>query len=127
VREACAKQIFPPVGEDSHSFQVNIFIWLLANNKILTREPGQKRVVVEDIRLACNEQESIKHFFYCCVAQFFKKKYEIIGLSVGNDFESVARFWLGGKKFKAVNVCTSVALWTFVLLHPRVIYNPLGW
>jgi hypothetical protein len=64
--------------------------------------------------LFCYETESVRHlFFECCVAKvFWKNIYEIIGLSVGADFELVAKVWLGEKKFKAVNVCTTAALWT---------------
>jgi hypothetical protein len=33
---------------------------------------------------------------------------EILEISVGYDFESVAKLWVLGNKYKLVNVCTSM-------------------
>jgi HJR/Mrr/RecB family endonuclease len=45
------------------------------------------------------------------VAKFFWQNIsDIIGLKVGDDFESVAKYWLSEKKFKTVNVCTIVVI-----------------
>jgi hypothetical protein len=51
--------------------RLHIFFWLLANNKIFTRDNLAKRRNVKDGScLFCNENESDCHlFFYCCVAR----------------------------------------------------------
>jgi hypothetical protein len=37
---------------------------------------------------------------------------EVVGVNIGADFESVAKKWLGKKKFKYLNVCTAAMFWT---------------
>jgi hypothetical protein len=56
----------------------------------------------------CCELESVKHLFFdCCVGQsLWVQLSEILGLEVGNDFESLAKMWLSEKRFSVVNVCT---------------------
>jgi hypothetical protein len=53
-----------------------IFLWLLANNKILTKENLPKRRKVENIScLFCNENETSGHLFFlllCCPGFFGK-------------------------------------------------------
>src|SRR4051812_18780695 len=50
---------------------LHIFLWLLANNKTLTRDNLSKRRHVEDkTRVFCSENKSVNHlFFYCFVAK----------------------------------------------------------
>jgi hypothetical protein len=48
--------------------RIHIFLWLLANNKTLTRDNLAKRREVEDGScLFCIEQESTKHLFLSVV------------------------------------------------------------
>ena len=51
--------------------RIHIFLWLLSNNKTLTRTNLAKRRHVEDITcLFCNENESVHHLFFrllCCL------------------------------------------------------------
>jgi hypothetical protein len=90
--------------------RVHIFLWLLANNKTLTRDNLEMRKKLDDNRcLFCNELESVSHlFFECCVAQFIWGVItEISGKVIGTDFQSVARFWVADKKIKVLNVCST--------------------
>jgi hypothetical protein len=87
--------------------KIHIFLWLLANNKLLTRDNVCKRREVEDKTcLFCNEHESIHHLFFDCVvakvilghiAAIFDKPIE-------SDFESVARWWLSENKHSVLNI-----------------------
>jgi hypothetical protein len=66
------KQVFTPVmWKIPVPPRLHIFLWLLANNKALTRDNLAKRRQVDDKTcLFCNENESLSHvFFKCCVAQ----------------------------------------------------------
>jgi predicted metal-binding protein len=95
--------------------KLHIFLWLLANNKNLTKDNLAKRRKLEyGSCLFCTESESVTHlFFECCVAQvFWRISYEIIGRNLSADFESVAKFRLSERKFKSLNVFTSTVLWT---------------
>jgi hypothetical protein len=37
---------------------------------------------------------------------------KILGISVGRDFESIAKLWLRDKQFKYINMCNAAVLWT---------------
>jgi hypothetical protein len=68
------KQVFTPaMWKIMVSPRVNIFLWLLANNKTLIRDNLAKRRAIEDgTCLFCFEKDSVKHlFFECCIARAF--------------------------------------------------------
>jgi hypothetical protein len=73
VSDRGVRQIFTPVvWKIPAPSRLHIFLWLLANNKILTRDNLAKRRHVEDMScLFYTEPELANHlFFKCCVAQF---------------------------------------------------------
>jgi len=87
----------PAVWKLSVSPRVHIFLWLLYNNKILTRDNLQKKRDVEDKScLFCCEDETVNHlFFECCVAKLiWNWVSEVVGVRVGDDFESIGRWWI---------------------------------
>jgi hypothetical protein len=109
---------------------VHIFLWLLANNKTLTRDNLAKRKPLDDKTcLFCSERESISHlFFACCVAKLFWQTIaEVTVLDLGADFESVARFWISEKKHRIVNICTAAALWALWKLRNEVCLQGVRW
>jgi hypothetical protein len=79
----------------------HIFLWLVTNNKILTRDNLAKRKKVDDMRcLFADESESVSHlFFNCCVAQI---TWSVCLRCVEGktDFESVVKLWLNDKSLK---------------------------
>ena len=82
-------------------------LWLLANNKILTRDNlANRRTVDDQTCLFCSEPESCHHLFFdCFVAKLIWPVIsEMVGVEVGADFESVARWWLSNNKNAALNV-----------------------
>jgi hypothetical protein len=116
VNNRGVKQVFTPVvWKIIVPPRLHIFLWLLTNNKTLTRDNLAKRRHVEDLTcLFCSEYEFVHHiFFECCVATApWSIVSEIMQVSVGADFESVAKLWLREKKYKDINTCTSAVLWT---------------
>jgi hypothetical protein len=114
VNDRGVRQIFTPVvWKILVPSRLHVFLWLLGNNKVLTRDNLSKRKVDNMNCLFCNEQEIVSHLFFdCCVAKvFWKQIAEVCGKSLGTDFESVAKWWLHDKKMKTTNVCTTAALW----------------
>jgi hypothetical protein len=101
INDRRVKQVFTPVMWKIHvPPRILIFLWLLANNKTLTRNNLAKRREVSDMTcLVCNEYETTDHlFFSCCVVkQFWCVISEITGAPVSLDFESMAKWWLHGK------------------------------
>jgi hypothetical protein len=66
--------VFTPIMWKFHvPPRIHIFLWLMANNKTLTRDNLAKRKKVEDgTCMFCAKQESVRHlFFECCVAKVF--------------------------------------------------------
>jgi hypothetical protein len=58
------EQIFTPVWKIHIPSRVHIFLWLLANNKVLTRDNLAKRKSDDDKTcLFCSEFESVTHLF----------------------------------------------------------------
>lgn len=52
------------------SLRLHISMWLLANNKVLTRENMTNRRKVDDQScLFCSELEIVNHFYDCCVVK----------------------------------------------------------
>jgi hypothetical protein len=76
-------------------------LWLVVNNRALTRDNLAKRRKVEDENcLFCLERESIHHLFFDCVVakQCWTIISEIVGCQVGGDMVEVGKFWLSNKK-----------------------------
>jgi hypothetical protein len=68
---------------------VHIFLWLLANSKVLTRDNLAKRRQVHDLSCQfCSETESTSHlFFECCAAKvFWQTISEITNVNLGLVF-----------------------------------------
>jgi hypothetical protein len=66
VNDTGVIQVFTPVMWKIHvPPRLHIFLWLLANNKILTRDNLAKRKQIDDKAcLLCNEFESVGHLFF---------------------------------------------------------------
>jgi hypothetical protein len=72
INDRGIKQVYTPVmWKISVSPRLHIFLWLLANNKLLTRDNLVKRKKLDDVScLFCVEPESVCHlFFECCVSK----------------------------------------------------------
>jgi hypothetical protein len=95
--------------------RIHIFLWLLANNKVLTRDNLAKRRDVDDKTcLFCKEYETIHHlFFECCVAQLmWEHVADITGFPTFIDFATLGNFWVLGRKYAEFNVLSSTVIWT---------------
>jgi len=81
--------------------RIHIFLWLMANNKTLTRSNLVKRQNLDDLScLFCAESETVHHLFFECYVPttMWLILSEIFGRNLGTDFESVARWWISNKK-----------------------------
>lgn len=74
---------------------------MASNNKLVTRDNVVKRRELNNQTcMFCCEVETIKHvFFDCCIAHVIWQEIStIVGKDVGQDFESVACWWVSNKK-----------------------------
>jgi hypothetical protein len=95
--------------------RVQIFLWLLAKNKVLTRDNlAKRREVSNKTCLFCNELETVHHLFFdCCVAKrIWLILSEFLELSGSWNFEFIATKWVAEKKHRCINIVTSTALWS---------------
>jgi hypothetical protein len=72
----------------------------------------------------CSENGTVHHlFFECCVARaIWSELSNLLNVTIGYNFELVAKLWLSGKKFYTVNVCSSTVLWSIWKLRNKMIF-----
>jgi hypothetical protein len=110
--------------------RVHFFLWLLTQNKTLTRDNVGKRKQVDDKScLFCNELESTHHLFFDCVVarQVWANISECLDLQCGDGFESIGKMWLSTKKFMIANIFTSAALWGLWKLRNYLCFQDGRW
>jgi hypothetical protein len=69
--------------------RLQFFLWLVSNNRVLTRDNLSKRQEVSDPTcLLCNEMEFVTHlFFECCVAKLvWSSISDLLGVNQGGKF-----------------------------------------
>ncbi|WVZ69867.1 hypothetical protein U9M48_018590 [Paspalum notatum var. saurae] len=85
--------------------RVHFFLWLLSQNKVLTRDNlAKRREVSDDKCLFCCEKESVHHLFFECMVSrnMWKVVSEALGVSVENNFLAIGRMWLSNKKLEVL-------------------------
>jgi hypothetical protein len=110
--------------------RIQIFLWLLSKNKLLTRDNLAKRRNVDDRTcIFCAEPESIHHLFFdCCVARgLWLELTECLNLNVAWSYEAVASLWLANKKHWLTNVIFAAALWCCWKLRNKICFQGDSW
>jgi hypothetical protein len=131
INDSGNKQVYTPVmWKVSIPSRIHIFLWLAANNKVLTRDNLAKRKTVDDaLCMFCLETESVHHLFFgCCIAKLMWSHLpDMSNRIIGADFESVAGLWLCEKKFKALNICSSAILWSLWKMRNLLCFQGKKW
>jgi hypothetical protein len=69
--------------------------------------------VIPLVSYVLRRNQSITCFFDYCIAKIIWECIsELLNLRLGQDFESVAHFWLANKRHKVTNVVSSAILWS---------------
>lgn len=95
--------------------RVQMFLWLLMNNRTLTRDNLAKRQKLKDETcLFCEEKETCQHLFFdCAVARrLWQVVSDITGIATVTDLECIGRFWLSNKQNSLLNLVTSAVIWS---------------
>jgi hypothetical protein len=116
------KLIVPP--------RIHFFLWLLSKNKLLTRDNLEKRKNLDDAScLFCSDKETIDHMFFDCIVA--KRAWtvisRIIGMQVGESYESIAKLWLCNKIFGITNMVTSTVCWSIWKLRNAICFQDTPW
>ena len=109
---------------------IHVFLWLLANNKILTRDNLAKRRTVDDLTcLFCSEDETCHHLFFdCFVAKLvWPVISDMCGIRLGDGFDSIAKLWLSNSRNSAVNVVCAAVLWALWKLRNDMCFQGKTW
>jgi hypothetical protein len=107
-----------------------VFLWLLANNKILMRDNLAKRREVDDKScLFCSETETAGHLlFECCVARnLWEVVAEIVDRPLVTDFESMAKWWITHKSCNSDNVFYTAVVWSVWNLRNKLCFQGQCW
>jgi hypothetical protein len=118
--------VFGNLGFPQNSF----FVWVLFNNKLLTRDNLEKRRKVEDlICLFCKEKETISHLFFDCVAarQACMLLSEVVDFDMGLDYETMSKCWLCNTKFGVANVLSSAVCLGIWKLRNSLCFQNIPW
>jgi hypothetical protein len=106
--------------------RVHIFLWLLSNNKLMTRDNLKKRHLGKPISCEfCSEPETISHLFFDCIVarRSWSSVSNFLNLQLGSDFESVARFWLANKKHWVTNSICAAVMWSIWKTRNSMIFD----
>lgn len=110
--------------------RVQIFLWLLSKNKVLTRDNLAKRRAVSDKTcLFCNDPESVCHLFFDCLVakRLWLAIAEILELRHDWNFEVLATYRIANKKHVLTNIVSSAVVWCLWNLHNKICFPGLTW
>ena len=110
--------------------RVQIFLWLVYNNKILTRNNLAKRQHVPHMTCVfCAEAESCQHLFFDCVVsiELWRAIADISGVGKISNIENLATWWVSNKKHAVVNALHSAAMWGLWKIRNNLCFNRSVW
>lgn len=120
----------PAIWDLKVPHRVQFFLWLMFNNKTLTRDNLSKRRKVQDLNcLFCLEVEYVQHFFFDCAVA--KQCWATISVAINVDLEcslvGIGKFWLSNKKHVVTNIITSTVLWCIWKLKNAFCFQFTEW
>jgi hypothetical protein len=109
--------------------RIQIFLWLLSQNKIMTRDNLRRRGIPKPMECSfCREFESVQHLFFDCIVarQVWGLVKEICKFTV-EKYIDVAGRWLCNKRFLQFNFISSAILWGIWNSRNSLVFNRLTW
>jgi hypothetical protein len=96
-------------------FRLHVFLWLWANNKILTRDNLAKRQHLDDPTCVfCAENVPCDHLFFECVVarEVWRIVAPLTGIVCITKMLDISSKWVCVKKFEERNIVHSAVLWS---------------
>jgi hypothetical protein len=111
--------------------KIYFFLWLLFNNKLLTRDNLVKRQNVDDLTCVfCNEVESCQHLFFDCVVASKIWRDIVMALGVNlkiSSMHDISSLWNDFKKNNNLNMIFAVVLRTIWITRNDFVFNRSQW
>ena len=110
--------------------RIHIFLWLMAKNKLLTRDNLQKRQTVDDATcLFCSDPKSIEHLFFGCVVaiELWRVIFDISNKNTGMSVDDMLAWWFNNKNHPADCLLHSAVLWTLWKYRNDICFNHVPW
>jgi hypothetical protein len=110
--------------------RIHVFLWLLANKKTLTRDNLHKRMHVEDRTCVfCAKPVLTNHLFFECIVVkcLWNNILSILYVPLGDDFESVARWWISNNKNSVLNIFSSTVMWSVWFHRNELCFQGKSW
>jgi hypothetical protein len=106
-------------------------LWLLAHNKLLTRDNLSKRKNVDDLTCVfCNEIESCQHLFFECVvvSSIWAEVKKVLEFHPQiRSITDISALWKDKKKHSLVNMLIAAILRTIWLTRNDMVFNRTQW
>jgi len=79
--------------------------------------------------LQLNSSQQVSHLFFdCCVAKVLRTYLsDIFHISLGTNFESVARWWVSNRKYKVMNCFSATLMWCLWKFRNEMCFQGKGW
>ncbi|SPT19023.1 unnamed protein product [Triticum aestivum] len=110
--------------------KVQVFLWLLSHNKLMNKDNLAKRGIEKAPECVyCSEKESTTHLFFKCVVpkQIWAGISDFLGVEIGTNYLSIARFWPADKKHIVLNSVCACILWTMWKNRNSHVFNNAIW
>ena len=110
--------------------RVHIFLWLVSHNKIMTRDNLRKRQILKPEECSfCLEKESVNHLLFECIVakNIWAVISDFFAVTIGDSFESVARFWVSNTKNAALNSICAAVMWSIWKFRNDLTFNGVVW
>ena len=106
--------------------RIHIFLWLVSNNKLLTRDNLQKRQTVDNAScLFCSDPENVDHLFFGCVVaiELWRVIFDISNKHLGMSIDDMLEWWSDNKNHPADCLLHSAVLWTLWKYRNDICFN----
>jgi hypothetical protein len=108
--------------------RVQVFMWLLVQNRLLTRDNLAKRRAVHDGScLFCDENESVSHLFFECVVakQIWLMLTEIFTGNHISSIDAMCHIWLASNSI--FSITTAAFLWSLWKTRNNMCFQERQW
>ena len=110
--------------------RVQVFLWLLSHNKLMTKDNLAKRGIEKPPDCVyCTDKETMDQLYFGCVVakQIWRRVSILLSIDLGSDYLSISRFWPANKKHTVLNSICACIIWTSWKNRNAHVFNNVVW